>query len=610
MASSGAFETSAYSGVGDWPNRIRIEWSSTQNISSNTSTIHWKVKPMGGSGRRWCQFYNITIVLGGVTIANKRNLWGRADGQWSTTQYTSDGYGGTQTSFSGSFTLTHDANGKRTLTGSAKCAIAGSVINSSLSGYSVALPTIARASSISVSGNTMGSPITIKISKASSSFTHTLTWKFGDKTGTIDKQKTSKSSIEWEPPISLASQIPDATSGSGTISCTTYNGETKIGKKSISFTLKVPSNIVPSIDSFVASIASTKPANCGLYVKNHSTVRWDVSASGAYNSTIKKCVISGQNLSYTSTKSSNSYSATSSKFSATSSTLTIAGKKTYKVTVTDSRGRTASTTRDITIEDYNPPAITSISSFRSDEKGNLNGFGEHITHQLTSSFYTLNGKNKIKIEVFRKESSEPTYSNSVIIKDNSNKTVSYTYTYPADVSFSVNSTYDFQIVISDSVGKSATVYTHVGTKNVPFNISSNNNSVAIGGLAKTFSGNNGRFDCAWEAHFATAPITDSDRNLKHNIKDINIDVVDKLRPVQYNLINDDSDTTHYGFIAQDVEQAFLESGVSDKIGIVHYDENCKTQERINYALSYDEIIPLLVKKCQELQREIDRLKGE
>lgn len=603
MASSGAFETSAYSGVGDWPNRIRIEWSSTQNISSNTSTIHWKVKPMGGSGRRWCQFYNITIVLGGVTIANKRNLWGRADGQWSTTQYTSDGYGGTPTSFSGSFTLTHDANGKRTLTGSAKCAIAGSVINSSLSGYSVALPTIARASSFSVSGNTMGSLITIKISPASSSFTHTLTWKFGEKTGTIDKPKTSKLSIEWEPPISLASQIPDATSGSGTISCTTYNGKTKIGQKSMSLTLKVPSNIVPSIDSFVASIESTKPANCGLYVKNHSTVRWDVSASGAYNSTIKKCVISGQNLSYTSTKSSNSYSATSS-------TLTIAGKKTYKVTVTDSRGRTASTTSYITIEDYNPPAITSISSFRSDEKGNLDGSGEHITHQLTSSFYTLNRKNKIKIEVFSKESSKPTYSNSVTIKDDSNNTVSYTYTYPTDVSFSVNSTYDFKIVISDSVGKSATVYTHVGTKNVPLNISSNNNSVAIGGLAKTISGNNGRFDCAWEAHFATAPITDSDRNLKHNIKDINIDVVDKLRPVQYNLINDDSDTTHYGFIAQDVEQAFLESGVSDKIGIVHYDENCKTQERINYALSYDEIIPLLVKKCQELQREIDRLKGE
>ena len=209
-----------------------------------------------------------------------------------------------------------------------------------------------------------------------------------------------------------------------------------------------------------------------------------------------------------------------------------------------------------------------------------------------------------------KKSSDSTYSNSVIIKNDSSNTVSYTYTYPND-SFAVDSTYDFKIVISDSVGQSTTVYTHVGTKNVPLNISSDNNSVAIGGFAQTSSNNKGRFDCVWEAHFATAPITDSDRNLKHNIKDINIDVIDRLRPVQYNLINDESDTTHYGFIAQDVEQALLESGVTgDKMGIIHYDENYETQERTNYALSYDEIIPLLVKKCQELQREIDRLKGE
>lgn len=590
-ASSGAFETSVYNAAGSqYPDRIRVEWSSSQSVANNTSTIYWTVKSAGGTGNSYSYVMAgpVTVNIAGVTVFSRSDRFEMHVGA---------------TLGSGSFTLTHNTDGTKSFSAWAEAAIYTYAVSSTKYGYSVDLPQIPRASSISVSGNTMGSQLTIKISKASSSFTHTLTWKFGDKTGTIDKPKTSKSSIEWEPPISLASQIPDATSGSGTISCTTYNGETKIGQKSISFTLKVPSNIVPSISSFVASIASTKPANCGLYVKNHSTVRWDVSASGAYGSTIKKCVISGQNLSYTSTESSNSYSATSS-------TLTIAGKKTYKVTVTDSRGRTASKTSDITIEDYNPPAITSISSFRSDEKGNLNGSGKHITHQLTSSFYTLNGKNNIKIEVFSKKSSDSTYSNNVIIKNDSSNTVSYTYTYP-NSSFETDSAYDFKIVISDSVGQSATVYTHVGTKNVPINISGDNNSVAIGGFAQTSSNNKGRFDCAWEAHFATAPITDSDRNLKHNIKDINIDVIDKLRPVQYNLINDESDTTHYGFIAQDVEQALLESGVtSDKMGIVHYDENYETQERTNYALSYDEIIPLLVKKCQELQQEIDRLKGE
>ena len=590
-ASSGAFETSVYNAAGSqYPDRIRVEWSSSQSVANNTSTIYWTVKSAGGTGNSYSYVMAgpVTVNIAGVTVFSRSDRFEMHVGA---------------TLGSGSFTLTHNTDGTKSFSAWAEAAIYTYAVSSTKYGYSVDLPQIPRASSISVSGNTMGSQLTINISKASSSFTHTLTWKFVDKTGTIDKPKTSKSSIEWEPPISLASQIPDATSGSGTISCTTYNGETKIGQKSISFTLKVPSNIVPSISSFVDSIASTKPANCGLYVKNHSTVRWDVSASGAYGSTIKKCVISGQNLSYTSTESSNSYSATSS-------TLTIAGKKTYKVTVTDSRGRTASATGRITIVDYNPPVITEISSFRSNANGSLNGSGEHVTHQLTSSFYTLNGKNNIKIEALSKKSSDSTYSNSVIIKNDSSNTVSYTYTYPND-SFAVDSTYDFKIVISDSVGQSTTVYTHVGTKNVPLNISSDNNSVAIGGFAQTSSNNKGRFDCVWEAHFATAPITDSDRNLKHNIKDINIDVIDRLRPVQYNLINDESDTTHYGFIAQDVEQALLESGVTgDKMGIIHYDENYETQERTNYALSYDEIIPLLVKKCQELQREIDKLKGE
>lgn len=590
-ASSGAFETSVYNAAGSkYPDRIRVEWSSSQSVENNTSTIYWTVKSAGGTGNSYSYVMAgpVTVNIADVTVFSRSDRFKMHVGE---------------TLGSGSFTLTHNTDGTKSFSAWAEAAIYTYAVSSTKYGYSVDLPQIPRASSISsVSGNTMGSQLTINISKASSSFTHTLTWQFGNQTGTI-ASNTSSSSITWTPPITLASQIPNATSGNGTIWCTTFNGGTNIGQKSINFTLQVPSNIVPSISSFVASIVSTNPANCGLYVKNHSVVQWNVSTYGVYGSTIQKCVISGQNLSYTSTSSSTSYSAKSS-------TLTAAGKKTYTVTVTDSRGRTASATGRITIVDYNPPVITEISSFRSNANGSLNGSGEHVTHQLTSSFYTLNGKNNIKIEALSKKSSDSTYSNSVIIKNDSSNTVSYTYTYPND-SFAVDSTYDFKIVISDSVGQSTTVYTHVGTKNVPINISGDNNSVAIGGFAQTSSNNKGRFDCVWEAHFATAPITDSDKNLKHNIKDINIDVIDKLRPVQYNLINDESDTTHYGFIAQDVEQALLESGVtSDKMGIVHYDENYETQERTNYALSYDEIIPLLVKKCQELQREIDKLKGE
>lgn len=90
------------------------------------------------------------------------------------------------------------------------------------------LTTIPRASSVSATAVNLGSATTVSISRASSSFTHTLTYSFGSATGTI-ATKTSSTSVSWTPPLSLANQIPSATSGTCTITCTTYNGSTSIG---------------------------------------------------------------------------------------------------------------------------------------------------------------------------------------------------------------------------------------------------------------------------------------------------------------------------------------------------------------------------------------------
>lgn len=592
-ASSGAFETSVYNAAGSkYPDRIRVEWSSSQSVANNTSTIYWTVMSAGGwgSSESYVMAGPVTVSIAGVIVYSRSDRFAMHVGDVLD---------------SGSFTLTHNSDGKQSFSAWAEAAIYTYAISSTRYDYYVELPQIPRASNVFILyGNTIGSQIDIGISRAVSSFTHTLTWRFGGRTGTI-AESSSIASITWTPPLDLSSQIPNSESGAGTLTCITYNGNTEIGRKSISFTLKVPSYIGPSINKFEPSIVPVDIKNCGLYVKNHTAVKWDVTAYGSYGSTIKKCTISGQNLSYTFTNTSTSYTRTSE-------TLTISGEKIYTVTVTDSRGRTASKTGRITIWDYNSPVITSANSFRSNADGTLNGSGEYVTHKLTASFYTLQGNNTIKIEVFNKESSNPTYSkNSVIIKnDSDDKTINYSYTYP-DSSFKADTKYDFKIVISDSIGQSSTVYTHVGTKNVPINIASDNSSIAIGSFAQKQDDNKGLFRCEWAASFASSPQVDSDRNLKRNIDDIGIDIIDKLKPVQYVLKNDDSDTIHYGFIAQDVEQVLLSSNESkQKTGIVHYDEDESTKEHKNYSLAYDEIIPLLVKKCQELQREIDILKGE
>ena len=390
---------------------------------------------------------------------------------------------------------------------------------------------------------------------------------------------------------------PTDTSRSFRLNVDTMSGDTRIGT-SVAYTNgAIPNTLVPKITSFNSSIIGTNVDN--MCVKGNSKVKWSANITNAKGAYIKKCVISGPNLSSTITDAQTSYDATSSW-------LTSSGKLTYTVTVTDSRGRSATESRTINVHDYNAPSISYYSSFRSNSDGSANNAGTYVTHKFTPSFSSLNGNNSVTITIYSKKSSVSTYGEGVPIDLNQK-----TYTYS---SFDITLAYDFKIVIKDSVGQSSTVYTHVGSKNVPINVAKDNMSVAIGGFAQ--ESNNGRFDCNWEAHFkeahfATAPIIDSDRNLKHNIKDINIDIIDKLRPVQYNLINDASDTTYYGFVAQDVEQALIDSGAgNDKMGLVYYDEDNETKERTNYALSYDEIIPLLVKKCQELQREIDRLKGE
>ena len=103
----------------------------------------------------------------------------------------------------------------------------------------------------------MGTAGTITVSKASSSFTHTITYSWGNdnykESGTICT-KSSNTSVSWTPSLNLAKSIPSATSGVGTLTCTTYSGNTSVGSKSIQFTCNVPSSVKPTISDFAITL--------------------------------------------------------------------------------------------------------------------------------------------------------------------------------------------------------------------------------------------------------------------------------------------------------------------------------------------------------------------
>lgn len=95
------------------------------------------------------------------------------------------------------------------------------------------LATIPRASSISVTSGSGTKPgagsIKLSISRASSAFTHTVTWSYHDLTGTVGTGIGT--SATWDVPLSFIEKSPSADTWM-TFICKTYNNGTEIGSSS------------------------------------------------------------------------------------------------------------------------------------------------------------------------------------------------------------------------------------------------------------------------------------------------------------------------------------------------------------------------------------------
>ncbi len=245
----------------------------TQDIANNKSTIKWTLKG-SGSYSGWVRVSEVRIKIDGSQVFYRDS------------SHHTDAYNGTQIC-SGSKTLNHNADGSKSFSISVEAGIYEWAINKSKS-KTFSLNVIPRASSISCGTLTMGSAGTISVSRASTSFTHTITYLYGTKSGTICT-KSSSTSVSWTPPLDLAHMVPNATSGVGTLYCDTYNGNTKIGSKSISFTCNVPASVKPSCS--ISSLTNTN-STFGCYAKLLSGVKVKPSASGSYSSTISSLKIS------------------------------------------------------------------------------------------------------------------------------------------------------------------------------------------------------------------------------------------------------------------------------------------------------------------------------
>lgn len=303
---------------------------------------------------------------------------------------------------------------------------------------SVAMGTIPRASipTLSSSSVNMGSSVTIYTNRYSSSFTHTIRYAFGSASGTIASNVATSTS--WTPPVTLANQIPSATSGVGTIYCDTYSGSTLVGTKSVNITLNVPSSVVPTISSRTLTENGSTPSSWNTYVKTKSKVRVQTNASGIYGSTISSIITTLDGYTY-------------SGADITSNFLNTSGSLACVTTITDSRGRQASVSTTISVQDYYSPTFNIVQVQRCDVNGNVDDSGNYAYFYFKGSVATCNGKNKGTYKIKYKVHSASTYTEKTIasnvqaldtngfITDNNNN----------KVQFDATLTYDFIYTITD-----------------------------------------------------------------------------------------------------------------------------------------------------------------
>ena len=194
-----------------------IDWYYDPNTEKNTTTVTARLYyrrtntgyTTGGTG-------SFTITINGTTTT-KTGVKLEISSSWVE-------------AMSASVIVPHNADGSKSVAISATGSLPPSSLTVTYCSGTVTLPTIPRASTISCTTADIESNPTITISRASSSFTHTITYGFGSLRGTIATKTSATSITNWTIPATFYSQIPNDRRGWGGLTCITYSGDTKIGE--------------------------------------------------------------------------------------------------------------------------------------------------------------------------------------------------------------------------------------------------------------------------------------------------------------------------------------------------------------------------------------------
>ena len=410
--------------------KLRFSWTAgTQSIANNYTPISWKLQLISSNSSA------------NISSSASKDYSITVDGKtWSGTNTIGLSGGATKTLASGSKNIYHNANGTKTFSYSFSQEFAitysGESVGTKTGSGEGTLDTIPRGSTLGTIGAfTIGNAINIPITKYSSSFSDTLVISVGGTTiktisNIVNGDDVTFTSSEL---TNIYKKLPSATSGTFTFKLTTKSGSTTIGTSTKTAKGTIPSSIKPTISSvslveYVSGIASTFNA----YIQNKSRISGTINASAGSGSSIDsyKIVING---------------ATYTSKTFTTNVLKTSGSNTYTATVVDKRGRSATLSGTFNVLAYTEPTISKFTIVRSDASGNNDDEGAYAKINVNATITSLSSKNTKSFVLRYRTKGSSSWTNIETY------TSGYTYTLTNKIisNISVDSAYDFQLVVTD-----------------------------------------------------------------------------------------------------------------------------------------------------------------
>ena len=449
-----------------------VKWESGgQDVSANKTAINWSCGVTPGH-----KFYSNAVKMSAVSIGGVTVY---AGGTYSNiTDYKE------HTFASGTLEVSHNADGSKTLTVSA---FSGQVwkdsgyLTATAAAQSFQLAAIPRATEPVMGAATMGEAVRISLPRASSAFTHTLSYVFGAASGTIVENAGTE--VQWTVPESLAAQIPDSSVGTGTLTCRTYNGGTLVGTKTVTFTATVPQSMKPALTNGWAAVSydnsGTKASGIAAWVQGYS------KAKAVFNGSKVTCKQGASIAKYAVTYLGKTVEESPYRTETISTT-----SATVRCTVTDSRGLTAWEDVTVELESYAPPMLVGAALYRADGEGAAADSGTHIAGLATAKFSSIGERNTATIKGYWK-SVGGSYGEGVTLPFGAVGLVT------GDVEIAGDRSYTAKIVVTDSLGNSTEFEENIPTEQVAFHLKEGGKGAAFGKAAEQDE----LLDVAWDARF-------------------------------------------------------------------------------------------------------------